>query len=53
MFEIVINLEFDVLKLVNIIFWIVKKDLGFIISWRKFVILWKKVFNIILISNMK
>ena len=51
--ETVTNLEFDASKLANITFWTAKKDSGFIISWRKLVILRKKVPNITPTSNMK
>lgn len=51
--EKVIKFELEVLKLVNILFCIVKNDLGFIISWIKFVMFLKNVFKRILISKIK
>lgn len=51
--EKVIKFELEVLKLVNILFCIVKNDLGSIISWIKFVMFLKNVFKRILISKIK
>lgn len=51
--EKVIKFELEVLKFVNILFCIVKNDLGFIINWIKFVIFLKNVFKRILISKIK